>query len=114
RSPVTASISGSLPVNQSALIVAYPQTGLLATLYSTGITCYGSPAPTDNINLANLFSTGTAFASTRLTEGFASAFEIRSTGSDFGTRFLVKFTGFPASAHVYVPDFVAGSDALVP
>jgi uncharacterized protein (TIGR03437 family) len=111
--PVTASLSSSLPLDQSAVIVAYPQTGLLATLYSTGITCYGSPAPT-SLTLGNLFSTGTAFASTRLTEGFASAFEVRSPGSDSGTRFLVRYSGFPAAARLFVPDFVAGSDAIVP
>jgi len=85
----------------------------LTTLYSTGITCYGSPAP-DAIALTDLFTAGTAFASTRLTEGYASAFEVRAAGADTGTRFLVKYSGFPAAAHLYVPDFVAGSDAHVP
>ena len=111
--PVTASISSSFAVDQAQLIVAYAQVGLLATLYSTGITCYGSPVP-ETISLANLFAAGTAFASTRVTEGFASAFEPRTAGADSGTRFLVKYSGFPANTHLYIPDAVAGSDAQVP
>ena len=114
QQPVIASISSSLPVNQAQLVVAYPQVGLTATLYSTGITCVGSPSPTSGYTLANLFSAGTAFASTRLTEGYAGAFETRQPGADNGVRFLVKYAGFPANAHVYVPDAVAGSDAFTP
>ena len=114
QQPVIASISSSLPVNQAQLVVAYPQVGLTATLYSTGITCVGSPSPTTTFTMANLFSAGTAFASTRLTEGYAGAFEPRQAGADNGVRFLVKYAGFPASAHVYVPDAVAGSDAFTP
>jgi uncharacterized protein (TIGR03437 family) len=53
-------------------------------------------------------------ASTRVTEGFATAFEARSTGLDSGIRFLVQYTGVPATAHLYLPDAVAGSDALQP
>lgn len=111
--PVTASISSTLPLNQAQVVVAYPQVGMETTLYSSGITCSGSPVP-DTIDLASLFAAGTNFASTRVTEGFASAFEARVSGADTGTRFLVKYSGFPANAHVYIPDMVAGSDAAVP
>ena len=113
QQPIVASISSSLPVNQSQVVVAYPQASLTATLYDHGITCAGSPSPS-TLSLSNLFSAGTAFASTRLTEGFASAFETRQPGTDNGVRFLVKYSGFPANAHLYVPDAVAGSDAAVP
>jgi len=111
--PVTASLASTLPVNQAQLVVGYPQVSLQATLYSTGITCAGSPVP-QNIDLPSLFAARTAFASTRVTEGFASAFEARVAGADSGTRFVVKYSGFPAGTHLYIPDMVAGSDALVP
>jgi uncharacterized protein (TIGR03437 family) len=111
--PVVASLSSTLPVNQAQLIVAYPQTSLTATLYSTGITCIGSPTPA-SFSMSNLFAAGTAFASTRLTEGYAAAFETRQTGAENGVRFLVKYSGFPANARLYVPDAVAGSDAFSP
>ena len=113
QQPVTAFLSSSLQVNQAQVVVAYPQIGLEATLYSTGITCSGSPLPA-TFDLPDLFAAGTSFASTRVTEGFAAAFEPRVPGADSGTRFLVKYSGFPSNAHIYVPDMVAGSDALTP
>ena len=110
---ITASLVSSLAVDQSQLVVAYSQAGMFASLSSTGISCYGSPVP-DTLDLPNLFAAGTALASTRVTEGFATAFEARTAGLDTGTRFLVNYSGFPATTHLYIPDAVAGSDALVP
>ena len=86
---ITASLSTQLAVDQSQLVLAYAQRGLLSSMASTGISCYGSPVP-DTLNLPNLFAAGTAFASTRVTEGFATAFEARAAGEDTGTRFLVN------------------------
>lgn len=103
----------SIPVDQSFVVVAYPQLGLFANLNDHGITCVGSPVPS-SLSVPNLFAAGTVFTSTRVTEGFASAFQPRQPGEDNGTRFIVKFSGFPANAHVYVPSAVAGSDALSP
>ena len=113
QQPVVASLSSTLPVNQAQLVVAYPQVALTATLYSTGITCVGSPAPA-GLTMSDFFAAGTAFASTRFTEGYASAFEPRQPGTDNGVRFLVKYSGFPANARIFVPDAVAGSNALSP
>ena len=110
---VTASLSTQLLVDQSQIVVAYAQRGLFSSMSSTGISCYGSPVP-DTLNIPNLFAEGTALASTRVTEGFATAFGARGAGDDTGTRFLVQYTGFPATAHVYIPDTVAGSGALQP
>jgi len=111
---ITANISANgLLLNQSQVVVAQPQTGLFSTLYDKGVTCTGSPLPS-TIALANLFSTGTIFFSTRLTEGFGSSFLVRGRGDDNGTRFLVKYSGFPANAQLFVPDWVAGSDAALP
>jgi uncharacterized protein (TIGR03437 family) len=110
---ITAQLSSSLPVDQSELVVAGSQAGLFSSLSSTGISCVGSPVP-DTLDLPNLFAAGTAFASTRVTEGFATAFEARTAGLDSGTRFLVKYSGFPATTHLFIPDAVAGSGALQP
>jgi uncharacterized protein (TIGR03437 family) len=110
---ITASISSNLPINQAQVVVGYPQIGLTATFYDHGITCTGSPSPS-TLSMTNLFEAGTAFASTRLTEGYASAFEAKQPGADNGVRILVKYSGFPANAHLYVPDAVAGSNAAVP
>lgn len=110
---VTALLSSSLAVDRSDLVLAYSQAGLLSTLSGSGINCYGSPIP-DTLDLPNLFAAGTALASTRVTEGFATAFEARAAGSDTGTRFLVKYTGFPSTTRLYIPDAVAGSGAIRP
>ena len=113
QAQLSFSSPASIQIDQSQVVVAYPQTGLYATLYESGITCTGSPLPS-SLTLADLFSAGTAFASTRVTEGFATAFQPRTTGDDQGTRFLIHYSGFPANAQLYLPDAVAGSDAAAP
>jgi len=110
---IVASLSTSLAVDQAQVVVAYSQAGMLSSMSNATITCVGSPVP-DTFDLPNLFAAGTAFASTRVTEGFATAFEARTAETDTGTRFLVKYTGFPAATHLYIPDAVAGSGALQP
>ena len=111
---VMANISStSIPISQSQVLVAYPRTSLFATLYSTDIPCTGSPLASTT-SLSALFAARTVFASTRITEGFANAFAKRAAGDDTGTRFLVSYSGFPPNTHVYIPDMVAGSSALVP
>jgi uncharacterized protein (TIGR03437 family) len=111
--PVVASLSTPLPLNQPQIIVAYASPALYATLYSSGITCTGSPLP-QSTDLASLFAAKTAFFSTRLTEGFGSSFAPRGAGDSNGTRFLVNYSGFPPNARLFVPDMVAGSDAMTP
>ncbi len=116
RQPVQAYISttlGSLALGNNQVTVAMPARGLLATTAEGGIPCTGSPAPS-SINMTALFAASTSFASTRVTEGFASAFRTRESGADSGARFLARYTGLPASAHVFVPDVVAGSNAVQP
>jgi uncharacterized protein (TIGR03437 family) len=113
QAEIAFSSTASIQIDQSQLVVAYAQTGLFATLYENGITCTGSSLPS-SVNVPNLFAAGTAFASTRITEGFGGAFQPRSTGDDNGTRFLIKYSGFPANTQLYLPDAVAGSDALTP
>ncbi len=110
---IAAQISSFLPVDQAQVTVAYAQTGLYTLSSNTGITCVGSPVPSA-IDIADLFSAGTDFVSTRLTEGFGNSFQTKGPGDDNGTRFLIGFSGFPANTQLYVPDMVAGSDAAVP
>ncbi|MCU1262398.1 MAG: hypothetical protein JWO80_5283, partial [Bryobacterales bacterium] len=110
---ITASLSTSLALSNPVLIVATPQRGLLATYATRGITCVGSPLPS-TINLTNLFSAGTIFTSTRLTEGFAGAFMPKDATSDTGTRIILSYSGFPSGSQLYVPDLIAGNDAVQP
>jgi uncharacterized protein (TIGR03437 family) len=110
---LNAQISAPFVLTQTAVTVASVQAGLYSTQNSAGIYCVGSPVPSA-LTMSNLFSTGTAFASTRLTEGFGTAFVPRGAGDDNGTRFIIGYSGVPAGASIYVPTFIAGSDALVP
>ena len=110
---LTADVSFSVPLTVSSAVLAYSQTSLYATIYPTGITCVGSPMPS-MIDLADLFSAGTAFDSTRFTESFAGAFQPRGVGDTNGTRFVIHYSGVPATAQLYVPTWVAGSDAVTP
>ncbi len=115
QQPITAFVSfsspSSLAVSNNRFTVAFAQSGLLTESPSSGVRCTGSPLPS-KINLANLFAAGTAFFSTRVTEGFASSFQPKDAFSDTGTRIMVRYSGFPASASLFVPDFVAGSSAV--
>jgi uncharacterized protein (TIGR03437 family) len=115
--PITAFVSFSSPsnpvVSKNQFTVAFAQPGLLTESSSSGVRCNGSPLPS-KINLASLLVTQTAFFSTRVTEGFASSFQPKDTFSDTGTRIRVRYSGFPAAARLFVPDFLAGSSAVTP
>ncbi len=115
----TLGISGSLLFTQSQLVVAVPQTSLYAGT-SANLICAqnGSPLPGNSPGFASLIGDGTAFTSTRVTEGFSGAFSPRSAAAnlnaDTGTRFIVRYSGFPQAAQLFVPSVVAGSDAVQP
>ena len=49
-----------------------------------------------------------------MTEGFASAFEKKSATSDSGIRIVARYGGLPAGARLFIPNVVAGSDAVQP
>jgi uncharacterized protein (TIGR03437 family) len=115
----TISFTGSgIAVPNSTFLVAVPQRALLAS--STGrLRCgpQGSPLP-GTLTLTNMVSAGTAFSSTRLTEGFASAFAPATDPASFlansGVRILARYSGFPSDARLFVPDAIAGSNADIP
>jgi len=118
---ITAFISvnaAGFPIATAQVVVARPEVGLYVGL-STELVCAqnGSPVPA-NITVTSLLADGTAFASTRVTEGFADAFGPKSAfdyfNADSGQRIIIEYSGFPAGASLYVPNVVAGSDAVKP
>jgi uncharacterized protein (TIGR03437 family) len=113
QSLIKAYLGGSLALENNPVAVAIGQQGLLATTMDSGVTCTGSPTPS-TLNLSNLFAAGTAEETTRVTEGFPSAFQPKDPTSDTGTRFLLSYSNVPAGAAIYLPDAVAGSGATVP
>lgn len=110
---ISINASGALALTATSATVALVNPGLLASYASTGINCSGSPAPS-TISMSGLFSAGTSLFSTRLTEGFATAFQVRDDTADSGTRFLVRYSGLPAGTRLFVPNVVAGSSAAQP
>ncbi len=120
-SPITESVAinmGGFPITTSPLVVGVPERGLFASYVGTLICAQnGSPLPDGgNITFSNLLARRTAFASTRFTEGFADAFGPKSApayfNADTGQRIIVTYSGFPNDARLFVPDVIAGSDAV--
>src|SRR5215469_7545890 len=120
NSPIIASISinGGLPLTMSQVVTGRPQTGLYAG-FSSLLVCaqLGSPLPA-TIDFADLLAAGTSFSSIRVTEGFADSFQPRAgvanLNADSGERIVVFYSGFPQDAQLFVPDVIAGSDAVQP
>lgn len=112
--PIDAFLSGpaNLAFDSPSVTVAFPQRALLASAWGTNVSCGESPLPSE-VNLANLTSAGTQMVSVRVTEGYAGAFQKRGALEDSGTRILVRYSGFPPGARLFVPDLVAGSGSLL-
>ncbi|MCC7497401.1 MAG: hypothetical protein IT160_07480 [Bryobacterales bacterium] len=117
NSPILASLAASgtslLAMTSNVVTVATPQASLLASQGSSLVNCYGSPAP-ETLTLSNLFAR-TAHATTRVTEAIPNAFEKRDPATmDSGVRIILRFSGFPKTARIFLPNLVAGSSATVP
>lgn len=101
-----------LPTNR--LVIGVANRGLQASNQLTVITMQaGSPVP-EELGFQALIAAGTRFSSTRITEGFAGAFESRAGTSDVGTRVLIRLAGYPAQARVYAPDLIIGLNGRQP
>jgi uncharacterized protein (TIGR03437 family) len=108
-----------LSLSSSQFTVGIPEHGLYAG-FSDTIICSqkGSPLPANPASFASFLASGAAFASTRVTEGFADSFgplsDSQNLNADTGTRIIVQYSGFPPGAQLFVPTVVAGSDATQP
>ncbi|HEY6392306.1 MAG TPA: hypothetical protein VIX89_13555 [Bryobacteraceae bacterium] len=120
--PINAFLSFNLtgpPSTNSQLLVATAEPALLAS-FSSKIVCApnGSPLSDNPASFASFLASRSIFNSTRVTEGFADAFNPRSAPANLnansGTRVIVHYSGFPNSARLFVPDVIAGSDAVQP
>jgi uncharacterized protein (TIGR03437 family) len=107
----------SLPTDQ--LLVGEPEHGLYVA-FSGVLVCTqrGSPLAQNVASFASFLASGSAFTSTRVTEGYADSFAPKSDpqnlNADTGTRIWVQYSGFPAGARLFVPTVIAGSDATQP
>ena len=105
-----------LSFTTSNLTVATPQRGLYATTSTTVIPSHsGSTVPdAENLTFAEFLRVGTYYSSTRVTEGFETAFEPRGGQATQGTRIMLRFADYPAGTQLFVPAQIAGSNAPVP
>jgi uncharacterized protein (TIGR03437 family) len=116
---ISAVLGGSLPLSNNILVVGVPEVSLYSSMVDHQVCeqC-GSPLPANTASFQSFLKTGTALASTRITEGFNGAFSPKSASAslnaDNGTRFLVQYSGFPQGSSLFVPSVVAGSDAIQP
>lgn len=111
---VSLSLSGpaSILLNRSTVDVGIPQTGIYAS--STTATVVGrSPAPATG-TVSGFVAAGVAAHAVRVTEGFPDAFQRRDATSDQGTRILIRYGGLPPGARLFVPEYIAGSNATQP
>ena len=111
----TLSFSGTnaLTLNQAAVPVALPVTGLYVTGALGQIVCVLSRFP-ESMTFAGAMAEPTYFFTARATEGFETSFTAREPGADQGTRIVVRYSGFPAEARLAVLDLVVGSTGPVP
>lgn len=100
-------------IRNNPLTVAIPRRGLYASTSTARILCRGSQLP-EEISFFELIGAGTSYSSIRVTEGAPGVFERRGAGMQNGVRVMVRYSGMPPNARVFVPDAIAGSSALTP
>jgi hypothetical protein len=85
-----------LTMNGNVAVIGIPQRGLTSTTLATSVANQiGSRLP-EELSFTNLLEARTRFSSTRITEGFAGAFEPRQGTADSGTRVILRSTDIPA------------------
>jgi uncharacterized protein (TIGR03437 family) len=105
-------LASGLKLTNSQFGLGALASGLLSS--QTSPVFYGTPpALPSSLTMQNLFSAGVAFNTTRVTEGFANAFNPKDANSDTGTRIMIRYENLPAGLQLAVPDLVSGSDAYL-
>lgn len=102
--------STNLSVNNNTLVVGQPFAGLFVSGASARLRCVLSRFPS-GLTLTDAVAANTYYFSGRVTEGFESAFTAREPGADTGTRIVLRYSGFPATTKLALPDVIAGSNA---
>lgn len=121
-----ASIVANLTFNAGALVSFLTNGFVVGTvqrgLYVTGtsqLVCStaGSPSP-EGFGVPGAVSQGTLYSTVRVTEGFPSAFaplsDVTGQNANSGTRLILRYAGLPASARIFTPRFVVGTDSTNP
>ncbi len=111
-------VNGNLVLSMAYLVVGTPRLGLYSSLSGRLVCAQSGAGLPDTITFSNLINFGAVFTSTRITEGIADALQPRSgpgnLNADSGERILILYSGFPPGSRLFVPDVIAGSDAVQP
>jgi len=111
-------VNGNLLLSQAYLNVGTPETGLYASLSSRLVCAQSGSKLPDTLTFSSLVHSGATFNTTRVTEGLADAFQPlggwANLNADSGERIMIQYSGFPQGARIFVPDVIAGSDAVAP
>ncbi len=110
---LASSGTSSIQVQNNSPTIGIAQRSLYLGTSSTSIVCSGALLPADT-SFSELVLFGARFFTARITEGFSDAFEKRQPMTDTGVRVILRYSGFPAGARLFVPDVVAGSNAMEP
>lgn len=121
-----SNIIATLTFNAGALIsfltngfnIGTVQRGLYTSNTTPLICSYvGSETP-ESGSFSAALAQRTFYSTTRVTEGFPSAFaplsDFTSQNANSGTRLIVRYRGLPIGARIFTPTFIAGSDAAIP
>lgn len=100
-------------IRNNPLTIAVPRRGLYASTSNARILCRGSRLP-EELTFFELIAAGTSYASIRVTEGAPGVFERRAPGMQNGVRVMIRYSGMPPNARIFVPDVIAGSTAITP
>src|SRR5437667_4557323 len=107
---IARSQSSPLTCATGAVNPAVRAEGISETLGDILLTCSGGSAGTTmTLNLV-------VFLNVSVTNRLSgtNSFQKKAGTNDSGIRIAAVYTGFPAGARIFVPDVVAGSDALQP
>lgn len=120
-----SNIVATLTFNAGALVsflsngfnVGTVQRGLY-TSNTTPLICSYVGSNTPEASFSSALSLRTFYSTTRITEGFPTAFgtlgDFTGQNANSGTRFIVRYNGLPQGARIFTPTFVAGNDAASP
>lgn len=108
-----------LTITNNHFTVGTPQRSLFATFASKLVCAPRGARIPDTLSFSDFVQTGgAAFATVRITEGFASSFanatDFASYRADTPSRIVIRYASFPINARIFVPDVIAGSSARTP
>ena len=107
---VLANVAGTGATLNSSPVLALstPTRSIFASFLNNGVPCIGNPIPA-TFDLPGLNTASNYASAVRVSEGYANSFAAAQPGDTTGTRILVKISGYPSGARVFVPDALVGN-----